>query len=61
MTASPARYGTRVEGVPGEDWFAWLDQLQAVGHGTGAVISGVVPDQPALHGLLTGSAILARA
>ena len=58
MTASPARYGTRVEGVPGEDWF---DRLQAAGHGTGTVISGVAPDQPALHGLLTGSAILARA
>jgi hypothetical protein len=52
MTASPARYEIRVEGVLGEDWSAWFDRLQAASDGTGTVISGVVPDQPALHGLL---------
>ena len=34
------------------DWSAWFDRLQAAGDGTGTAISAVVPDQPALHGLL---------
>src|SRR5262249_26553635 len=48
----PARYEIRAEGVLGEDWSAWFDGLQAASDGTGTVISGVVPDQPALHGPL---------
>ena len=52
MTAPPARYEIRAEGVLGEDWSAWFDGLQAASDGTGTVISGVVPDQPALHWLL---------
>gem|GEM_PF-4661700 len=52
MTAPPARYEIRAEGVLGEDWSAWFDGLQAASDGTGTVISGVVPDQPALHGPL---------
>ena len=52
MTASPARYQIRVEGVPGEDWSILIHGLQAASDGTGAVIPAVVPDQPALHGLL---------
>src|SRR5262249_56164598 len=52
MTAPPARYEIRAEGVLGEDWSAGFDGLQAASDGTGTVISGVVPDQPALHGPL---------
>ena len=52
MTTSAARYEIRVEGVLGEEWSGWFDGLQVVSEGTGTVISGVVPDQPALHGLL---------
>lgn len=36
----------------GEQWSAWFDGLQVASDGTGTVISGVVPDQPALQGLL---------
>ena len=62
MSASPtigrtgdgltARYEIRVDDVPGKDWSAWFDRLQAASDGTGTAISAVVPDQPALHGLL---------
>src|SRR5215475_923256 len=52
MTTSPARYEIRVEGVLGEDWSAWFDGLQVASDSSGTVISGVIPDQPALHGLL---------
>jgi hypothetical protein len=52
MATSPARYEIRVEGVLGEQWSAWFDGLQVVTEGTGTVISGVIPDQAALHGLL---------
>ena len=51
MTASPARYQTRVEGVRGEDWSIVIHGLQAACDGTGTAISGLVPDQPALHWL----------
>jgi len=33
MTASPARYEIRVGDVPGEDWSAWFDRLQAASDG----------------------------
>jgi len=52
MTASPARYEIRVEGVLGEDLSAWLDRLRAACDRSGAGIPRVVPDQPALHELL---------
>jgi len=52
MTAPPARYEIRAEGVLGEDWSARFDRLQAASGGTGTVIPGVVPGQPAPHRLL---------
>src|SRR5499433_1926115 len=52
MPAAPARYEIRVEGVLGEDLSAWFDRLRAACDGSGVGIPGVVPDQPALHGLL---------
>jgi len=48
----PARYEIRVEGVLGEEWSAWFDGLRVATVGTDTVISGVIADQPALHGLL---------
>lgn len=52
MTAQPARYEIRVEGALGEEWSAWLGGLHVATDGSDTVISGAIPDQPALHGLL---------
>ncbi|MDR0344870.1 MAG: hypothetical protein LBI49_17515 [Nocardiopsaceae bacterium] len=56
MTASgpgrPARYQIRVDGVLDDRWADWFGGLQVSSDGTQTVISGLLPDQPALHGLL---------
>ena len=52
MATVPARYEILVEGVLGEDWSAWFDELRVATVGTDTIISGVIADQPALHGLL---------
>ncbi len=54
MSASegPAHYEIRVEGVLDSRWAAWFDGLQVSGKGEETVISGLLADQPALHGLL---------
>lgn len=52
MAAAPARYEIRVEGALGEEWSAWFDGLRVASEGGETVISGVIPDQPALHGVL---------
>jgi hypothetical protein len=52
MAAAPERYEIRVEGTLGEDWSAWFDGLDVASDGGDTVIYGVLPDQPALHGLL---------
>ena len=52
MAATPARYEIRVEGALGEEWSAWFDGLRIASEGGETVISGVIADQPALHGLL---------
>ena len=49
---SPARYEIRVEGVLDSRWTAWFEGLQIDSDGNQTVISGLVADQPALHGLL---------
>jgi hypothetical protein len=48
----PARYEIRVAGVLDARWAAWFDGLQISGQGEETVISGLLADQPALHGLL---------
>jgi hypothetical protein len=48
----PAHYEIRVEGVLDERWADWFGGLQVTGDGTQTLISGRLPDQPALHGLL---------
>jgi hypothetical protein len=49
---SPDYYEIRVEGVFDQRWTAWLGGLQVESKGTQTVISGLLADQPALHGLL---------
>ena len=49
----PARYEIRVDSVLDDRWADWFDGLQLSHDGTQTVITGLVPDQPALHGLLT--------
>ena len=55
MSASgwPAQYEIRVADLLDDRWAAWFDGLQVSGQGEDTVIYGLVPDQPALHGLLT--------
>ena len=48
----PARYEIRVDGVLDDRWADWFGGLQVSNDGTQTVISGLLPDQPALHGLL---------
>jgi len=52
MAAQPARYEIRVEGTLGEEWPARFGGLHVASEGGDTVICGVIPDQPALHGLL---------
>jgi hypothetical protein len=54
VTASggPAWYEIRVAGVLDSQWAAWFDGLQVTGHSEETVISGLLTDQSALHGLL---------
>jgi hypothetical protein len=52
MATTSARYEIRVEGALGGGWSAWFDGLQVASEGSETVISGVIADQPALHGVL---------
>ncbi len=47
-----ARYEIRVEGALDHHWAAWFEGLQVTSEDAETVISGPLPDQPALHGLL---------
>ena len=48
----PARYEIRVDSVLDDQWADWFGGLQLASDGTQTVIIGLLPDQPALHGLL---------
>jgi hypothetical protein len=51
---SAVRYEIRVQGILGEDWSVWFGGLTVRSEGEDlTVIEGTVPDQAALHGLLT--------
>jgi hypothetical protein len=52
-SGGPARYEIHVAGVLDERWGAWFNGLQITAQGEETVIRGLLPDQPALHGLLT--------
>lgn len=51
----PARYEIRVDGVLEARWADWFGGLQVTSDGTQTVISGLLADQPALHGVLARS------
>jgi hypothetical protein len=51
----PAGYRLRVDGHLDDHWSAWFGGLALTHHGDGTTsLSGAVPDQAALHGLLRG-------
>jgi hypothetical protein len=48
----PVRYEIRVDGILDDQWADWFGGLHVSTEGTHTVISGLIPDQPALHGVL---------
>jgi hypothetical protein len=48
----PAHYEIRVDGVLDGRWADWFGGLQVTSDGMQTVISGLLADQPALHGVL---------
>jgi hypothetical protein len=48
----PARYEVRVDGVLDGRWSEWFGGLQLSSQGDQTVLSGTLPDQSALHGIL---------
>jgi len=51
--AGPARYEIRVAGVLDSRWGVWFNGLHIYVEGEETVITGSVPDQAAVYGLLT--------
>jgi hypothetical protein len=51
-SGGPVHYEIRVQGVLDSGWAAWFHGLQVSSDGEEMVISGLLADQPALHGLL---------
>jgi hypothetical protein len=47
----PACYEVRVAGVLDGSWSEWFEGLQIQNQGGETVLSGILPDQPALHGI----------
>lgn len=48
----PGLWEIRVDGVLDERWAAWFGGLHVSSDGAQTSISGQLPDQPALHGVL---------
>jgi hypothetical protein len=48
----PARYEIRVDCVLDDRWSAWFEGLRMENEGGATVLSGTLPDQSALHGVL---------
>ncbi len=48
----PARYEVRVEGVLERRWSEWFEGLEVESVGDETILSGKLPDQSALHGIL---------
>ena len=51
-TGWPARYEVRVEGVLDSRWSEWFEGLHLQNRSGETILSGTLPDQPALHGIL---------
>ena len=50
----PRRYEIRLNGRLGPRWATWFDGMDLIAADDGTtVLTGPVPDQPALHGVLT--------
>ena len=45
-------YQIRIEGVLDERWSSWFEGLQIDNEGGQTILSGMLPDQPALYGVL---------
>jgi hypothetical protein len=48
----PARYEVRVDSVLDGRWSQWFEGLQIENQGGETILSGTLPDQSALHGIL---------
>ena len=48
----PAHYEVRVQGVLDARWSQWFEGLQLRSEADQTILSGTLPDQPALHGIL---------
>jgi hypothetical protein len=48
----PARYEVRVDGVLEGRWSEWFEGLHIQNQGGETILSGTLPDQSALHGIL---------
>jgi hypothetical protein len=48
----PARYEVRLDGVLDERWSEWFEGLEVTTEGDQTILSGTLPGQPALHGVL---------
>lgn len=48
----PARYEVRIDSVLDSRWSQWFEGLQIENQGGETVLSGTLPDQSALHGVL---------
>jgi hypothetical protein len=53
VSGEPARYEICVSGVLDARWAAWFSGMQISSQGEQTIITGMLCDQPALHGLLT--------
>jgi hypothetical protein len=51
-TGWPARYEVRVEGVLDGRWSEWFEGWHLQNQSGETILSGTLPDQPALHGIL---------
>jgi hypothetical protein len=51
-TRWPAHYEVRVEGVLDGRWSEWFQGLRIENQDGETILSGMLPDQPALHGIL---------
>ena len=56
----PARYEVRLDGVLNGRWSDWFEGLQVDNQGGETILSGTLPDQPALHGILKKDRHLGR-
>ena len=48
----PAGYEIRVRGVLNSRWADWFEGLEVTTDGDETILTGLLPDQPALHGVL---------